>query len=292
MQDAVSGRRSASVKSPGKPCVALMGEFSAGKSTLLNLLLARDPLPVRVTASSVPPVWISHGPEAAIRVAKDGTETEIGLDEISETTLSDADFVRLWLTADALEICDLIDMPGISDPNMSGDTWTRLIEVVDSVIWCTHATQAWRQSEASTWDAVRSDTNGRNLLVVTQFDKITSERDRKRLLGRLEKETKGLFQGVFPVALIDAIRAQNETQWRASGAADFSEKLVDLLLRDMDKPLDTSAREARPAVERPSPPARPHPGKTASDDRVVPRRIHSAPDRSMIQKALENGAES
>lgn len=287
MQDAVSDRTSASVKSRGKPCVALMGEFSAGKSTLLNLLLARDPLPVRVTASSVPPVWISYGPEVAIRVASDGSETEIGLDEVSETTLADADFIRLWLKADALEICDLIDMPGISDPNMSGDTWTRLIDVVDSVIWCTHATQAWRQSEASTWDAVKSDTNGRNLLVVTQFDKITSDRDRTRLLGRLTKETDGLFQGVFPVALIDAIRAKDETQWRESGAADFSEKLVDLLLKDLDQP----AVQPTVAEKRSAPAKQARSDSTTTTDRVVPRRIHSAPRRPMAKKGFEHGAE-
>lgn len=292
MQDAVSDRRSASVKSPGKPCVALMGEFSAGKSTLLNLLLARDPLPVRVTASSVPPVWISYGSEAAIRVAKDGSETKIRLDQIRDTTLNEADFIRLWLKADALEICDLIDMPGISDPNMSGDTWSRLIEVVDSVIWCTHATQAWRQSEASTWDAVRTDTNGRNLLVVTQFDKITSERDRTRLLARLERETEGLFQGVFPVALIDAIRAKNETQWRESGAAEFSEKLVDLLLKDIDPPRGSPVQDSKPLAHRPAPTRSAAPQDSAATERVVPRRIHSAPNRKAMAKSLENEAKS
>lgn len=288
MQDAVSERSSASVKSAGRPCVALMGEFSAGKSTLLNLLLARDPLPVRVTASSVPPVWISYGEEAAVRVARDGSETEIKVDEISDTTLKDADFIRLWLTADALEICDLIDMPGISDPNMSADTWSRMIEYVDNVIWCTHATQAWRQSEAATWDAIRSDTNGRNLLVVSQFDKITSERDRKRLMARLKKETKDLFQGVFPVSLIDAIRAKNETDWRESGAADFSEKLVDVLLKDIDQPISNSSpeKEKQSSVQ----PAKTTPQKSMENGRVMPRRIHSAPNLATNKKSFAKGA--
>ncbi|MCX8508937.1 MAG: dynamin family protein, partial [Rhodobacteraceae bacterium] len=33
-----------------KPCIALMGEFSAGKTTLINFLLGDDVLPTRVTA--------------------------------------------------------------------------------------------------------------------------------------------------------------------------------------------------------------------------------------------------
>ena len=39
-----------------KPVIALMGEFSAGKSTLLNLLVGRNILPTQVTATRMPPV--------------------------------------------------------------------------------------------------------------------------------------------------------------------------------------------------------------------------------------------
>ena len=44
-----------------RPRVCLMGEFSAGKSTLSNLLLGAEALPVNVTATQLPPVWISEG---------------------------------------------------------------------------------------------------------------------------------------------------------------------------------------------------------------------------------------
>ena len=50
-------------ESKRKPRVALMGEFSAGKSTLTNVLLGQKSIPVRVTATSLPPVWIT-GPSS------------------------------------------------------------------------------------------------------------------------------------------------------------------------------------------------------------------------------------
>ena len=37
-----------------RPRVALMGEFSAGKSTLSNLLIGKSALPVNVTATQLP----------------------------------------------------------------------------------------------------------------------------------------------------------------------------------------------------------------------------------------------
>ena len=266
-----------------KPRIALMGEFSAGKSTLLNMLLTSNPLPVRVTATSVPPVWMSYGPDAAIRVRSDGTEEPFDLADLATIGLEDTQFLRLSMQADALEICDLFDMPGISDPNMSNTVWQRAFEEVDSVIWCTHATQAWRQSEAATWAEIADKTNGNNILVITQFDKIRTERDRARLLTRVKKETQHVFRDVFPLALIDAINAADEETWQDSGAAAFSDYLVEMLLRHDDKdraspdrsvieplliPTDTGQpldKEPEPKVDTAQ--------STDSTVRVMPRRV-------------------
>lgn len=214
-----------------KPRLALMGEFSAGKSTLSNLLLGSARLPVRITATRLPPVWISYGEEKAIRVDLDGNETQLDIREISSIQLEETKMLKLFLNADILEICDLIDMPGISDPNMASSVWEDALSEVDSVVWCTHATQAWRQSEAAAWDLVRSKTNGDNLIVISQFDKLRSERDKSRVLERVLKETDGLFRGVFPVSLIDALNSGEDVEkWKQSGAASFTEKLVEQLL--------------------------------------------------------------
>ena len=290
---------------PRKPRIALMGEFSAGKSTLLNMLLAQAPLPVRITATSVPPVWISYGKEAAIRVTHDGTEEALEIGELGDTSLDDAKYIRLWLEADALEICDLIDMPGISDPNMSPETWQSVFGEVDNVIWCTHATQAWRQSEAATWKEISPRTKGNNFLVVTQFDKITKDRDRARLLARVEKETQGAFQAVFPLALIDAINAADEEAWADSGAAEFSEHLVDMLLRQtkgssFSPRVSGTVQEEEPNSEFcdeirlkkmdgvPDAPAR---EETPDDmvDKIVPRRVdrNSATNDTQIASGQE-----
>ena len=45
------------------PRVAFMGEFSAGKSTAVNLVIGARLLPTAAVATQLPPVWIAHGPE-------------------------------------------------------------------------------------------------------------------------------------------------------------------------------------------------------------------------------------
>jgi GTP-binding protein EngB required for normal cell division len=234
-------------KTNRKPRVALMGEFSAGKSTLLNLLLGCDPLPVRITATRVPPVWISYGEDAAARVTTGGAEEPLSVGDLGDAPLEDTKLLRMSLRSEILKLCDLIDMPGISDPNMPREMWESLIEEVDFVIWCTYATQAWRQSEAAVWEEVVERTNGNNILAITQFDKLKTKRDRDRVLARVKRETDGAFAHVFPVALIDALNAGDDNEaWKQSGAQALAETFVDLLLHP-EKHETVTEEEPEPA---------------------------------------------
>ncbi|MEL6293302.1 MAG: dynamin family protein [Pseudomonadota bacterium] len=215
-----------------KPRIALMGEFSAGKSTLSNLLLGARPLPERVTATRLSPVWIAQGNPAAHRELLDGSEESIEVAEIGDVPIEDTRVIRLFMQADMLENCDLIDCPGISDPNMPSEVWERLVPEIDAVIWCTHATQAWRQSEASVWEAMPEALRENSILLVTRFDKLTSDKDRRRVMARVERETNGQFDAVFPISLTNALAAGDDPErWEASGAHDFAEHLVDMISR-------------------------------------------------------------
>lgn len=235
---------------PRKPCLALMGEFSAGKSTLSKLLLGDAPLPVRVTATRLPPIWISQGEEAAFAVGHDGHETPVDIAELDKVRLEDTRMIRLLNPSDTLEICDIIDMPGISDPNMSSDVWLSVMDHVDSVVWCTQATQAWRQSEAATWAQIAARTNGDNILLVTQIDKLRSERDKSRVLMRVNKETEGQFKAVYPLSILAAIEAgEDEAKWTDSGANLFVDHLVDMLLAPSPKATGNGLPSDGPAPE-------------------------------------------
>ena len=214
-----------------KPRLVLMGEFSAGKSTLTNILLDKTPLPMRVTATRLPPVQISLGEPSAMAIRYDGTSIEVPLDEISDVPFDETMMIKVMMQSDVLQLCDLLDMPGISDPNMRQDIWESIIEPEDNVIWCTHATQAWRQSEAAIWKMLSQRVTEENILLITQYDKLQSERDKKRVLKRVEMETQGLFDAIYPVSLLDALNANDDPDaWEASGAAALSEHVIRILM--------------------------------------------------------------
>lgn len=275
------------------PRIAIMGEFNAGKSTLCNLLMRTRALPEQVTATRLAPVWMTRAPGQDMRVTLDGDEQPINIDTLNAIPFEDTLYVRLCLEADILDHCDFIDFPGISDPNMDAEVWERVLVEADAVIWLTHATQAWRQSEAAVWETVPEDVRARSILLVTRFDKLTSEADRGRVLHRLNRETGHDFAKIFPISLTDALDAQDDYDaWDASGAAallDHLAELIGTLSLSANTPVETEQKSAsdssqsttqKPATVTASmsyPVAVSDVGPAKADDpaapRVVPRRV-------------------
>lgn len=259
----------------GRPCIALMGEFSAGKSTLANLLIGCDPLPVQVVATQLPPVMISYGTGTPYCVMQDDRREDIDLADLSSVSLDDVLYIQIHATEDILLHCDLLDMPGISDPNMSSAVWERMIDRADGVLWCSHATQAWRQSEAATWASLPDKLYDRSLLLLTRVDKLTSQEDRNRVLARVRRETAGLFADVLPISLLLAVQEQSDYRlWAESGAEAFADRLV-ALLAQIAKDGGASERAdplAIPGLAAPMAAPAPEPVHP-SDTRVMPRRV-------------------
>lgn len=215
---------------PRKPRIALMGEFSAGKSTLCNLLMHGRNLPEQITATRLPPICMVQAPGEDHRIKLDGTTEPIDREALHKVPFEDTRLVRMHVEAEILEFCEFIDFPGISDPNMDSDVWERVLVDADAVIWLTHATQAWRQSEMAVWDTVPAKVQDKSILLVTRFDKLTNDRDKGRVMSRLQHETRGLFNRILPISLTEAVKGQHDFEkWTASGAEDFTNHLTQLI---------------------------------------------------------------
>lgn len=219
-----------------KPRIAIMGEFSSGKSTLCNVLMGARSLLEKVTATQLPPVWLSYGPDDAYTVGLDGLAYDLDLAELEGVSLETTEHIRILMKSDILRYCDLIDMPGISDPSMSSEVWERMTHMADGVLWCTHATQAWRQSESGVWATFPEEMRRNSLLLITRFDKIIKESDRGRVVKRVTGEVEDLFAAIIPVALLKAMAAKDdETKWIESGAQAFSTALFEIIHRLIDE---------------------------------------------------------
>ncbi|MFI2765840.1 Dynamin family protein [Ruegeria faecimaris] len=225
-----------------KPVFALMGEFSAGKSTLMNFLLRSEALPTQVTATQLPPVWFSWGRRSAYVQRPDGTRENINLDQLEQVGVNDAQFIRIFLESDILEAVDLIDTPGISDPKISTDVWRRAVGQANGVIWCTHATQAWRETERATWVSLPERLQHNSLLLVTRAD-VLDVKDRQKVLRRVNREAGHLFNRSILFSARDAIMARDKSGdaelWTRSGGG----KMVDSFLEITELIMDSRAHQ-------------------------------------------------
>lgn len=220
-----------------KPTLALMGEFSAGKSTLLNLILADDVLQTRVTATSMPVVWLTYADEIkAESLSRDGTLTEFDVEEMGADGQKDQLAVRLSLPNDVLKRIDIIDTPGISDSRLAKDALSFLGPYLDAAIWCTAANQAWRQTEKAMWMTQPEQLRQRSVLALTRADTLRKKGDLDKVLGRCTRETDGLFAQVLPISAIAALQARdddgnisNPSDWEASYAPAFFDQMNSLV---------------------------------------------------------------
>jgi hypothetical protein len=232
-----------------KPRIAIMGEFSSGKSTLCNVLMGARPLLEKVTATQLPPVWLSYGPDDAYTMGLDGQAYDLDLADLERVSLETTEHIRIFMKSDILRYTDLIDMPGISDPSMSSEVWERMAHLADGVLWCTHATQAWRQSESGVWSTFPQEMRRNSLLLVTRFDKILGDSDKTKVLKRVRAEVDGLFSDVYPMSLVQAMTAgADRDKWTASGADAFSKSLFEIIHRVIDEGFPEPGDEGQPAI--------------------------------------------
>nr|MCU0909643.1 hypothetical protein [Paracoccaceae bacterium] len=171
-------------------------------------------------------------------------------------------------------------------------------DVADGVIWCSHATQAWRQSEAAVWEGVDPALFPRSMLLLTRIDKIASLHDRARVMARVRRETDGMFRAVYPISLTEALAAGDDPEvWAASGAEAFADALLETVQamgREIaagrapaDRRVPRAARASRSGDDAPAPTPDPAPVNpfdrlraraAAGDDGpgttgVLPRRV-------------------
>lgn len=284
-----------------KPCIALMGEFSAGKSTLANLLIGSDPLPVQVVATQLPPVWITSGTDDPFREDLDGNHLAVDIHNLADVPLTETAYIKIFCDEDILHHCDLLDMPGISDPNMASEVWERMILKANGVLWCSHATQAWRQSEAAVWASLPVHLYANSLLLLTRMDKITTAADRDKVVRRVKGETRGLFKDCLPISLLQATTAKDDYDlWLQSGAGEFAEQFAALVGALRDKLASDISKEGPrtrppsvklPAFQAPVAPTHVAPQSHPNENRIVPKRVRLArPEPTIRRFSAASGA--
>ena len=216
--------------------VAIAGEFNSGKSSLANLLLGIESLPTAVVASTRIPTLLYYATVPEIWAIRLGGQRERLRDR---RDLSERAILRLevGLPSPRLRKIHIIDLPGLADPRFDRGPADPFLLNMDLLLWCTVATQAWKESERAAWERLPARLRARALLIVTHGDLLREAGDEEKLMLRLRRDASG-FHDIVVISTSEAVALVRENRehwtepaWHASGAAALETAFDQLLVK-------------------------------------------------------------
>ncbi|MEH2237728.1 dynamin family protein [Nostoc sp.] len=197
--------------------LAVVGEFSKGKSTLLNALLGEEIQPVRAIPCSGTVTVIKYGTERRVTCRyKDGRTEEIPFDQyklkatISKDAalehrsdeLAQSDIEEIIFENPELVLCkngvEIVDSPGLNEhPDRTSITY-KLLQDTDAVIFLTAAMSVLTEKEKELIQDMRYKLNNGSLdepaenlfLLVNFMDMLDNEKDLHEVKTRVENFVK------------------------------------------------------------------------------------------------------
>ncbi|EDX84577.1 Dynamin family protein [Synechococcus sp. PCC 7335] len=188
--------------------LAVVGEFSQGKSTFLNALLGEELQPVRAIPCSGALTVLKYGPvKRVVCYYKDGTQSEIPFDQYQqqasipeeaalgnrELKLAESNIDEIVLEHPDLELCrhqvEIVDSPGLNEhPDRTAVT-ERLLQDTDAAIFLANAQRPMTKGERDLLKGLKhrlqiedSGAPASNLFVLVNFmDLLRSPEDKAQV---------------------------------------------------------------------------------------------------------------
>lgn len=202
--------------------VAICGQFSSGKSTFLNALLAKNVLPTGITPVTSKVNYIRYARDLKIKVRyKDGREAYYGIAGLKRFTdqrenVEDIAYLTLYAPVQLLKEVVFVDTPGLnSQSNEDTSTTEEVLSEVDGIIWLTLIDNAGRNSELEVLERYMDSYQNKAICVLNQKDKL-SEEDIEKTINHVKKYMGSFFDEVVAISAIQALRARSDDKFEKS----------------------------------------------------------------------------
>lgn len=193
--------------------VAVVGDFSKGKSTLLNALVGEKIQPVRATPCSGTVTILKYGSKRRVICHyKNGCKEEISPEEYKEKAaiskkaasgsiadeIAKSEIAEIVFEHPELELCsngvEIIDTPGLNEQEERTLATQQVLKTADAVIFLTNANNVLPQTEKKLLLDLKKELNygkedegARNIFIaVNFFDGLETEEDRQDVKERVE----------------------------------------------------------------------------------------------------------
>ena len=227
--------------------VAITGQFSSGKSTFLNALLAKNILPTGITPVTSKVNYICYGDAFRIRVRyTDGRDVYHDISTIATFTdqregVQDIAYLTLYAPLDMLKDVVFVDTPGLNS-QASSDTLTtqKVLKEVDGIIWLSLMDNAGKMSELQVLETYLGEYQNKSLCVLNQKDKFSHEQI-EETTAYVKKAFGEFFSDVIPISAKQALQSRSHDKKVLMESRQNT--LLETLQTMLKKPFDALAKE-------------------------------------------------
>ena len=212
VQEALTGVIAARERLARPLTIAIMGEFSSGKSTFINALLGEAVAPMGVLPTTSTINLFRRGPGGGARVHyRDGSIATVARDEVhgflqqlDDLEASRIRHMEIERTGRRLGDAAVVDTPGLNALDTFHERVTReFVDEADAIIWIFSATRGGAASEGSALKSLRAD--GRQVLGILNKVDTLDDDERAELVDYLREQFGDLLLDVIPICASAAL---------------------------------------------------------------------------------------
>lgn len=195
--------------------VAIVGQFSSGKSTFLNALLSKSILPTGITPVTSKVNFLNYYEEYKLKVTyNDGSSMFHNIEDISKFTdqrveVDDVKYLSVYAPLEILKDISFVDTPGLNSQSYKDTQTTQnILRDVDGIIWLSLLDNAGKKSEKEILEKYLSGFSDKSLCVLNQKDRFT-DKEVEQTKTYIEQNFSQYFKQVTPISASYALKARS-----------------------------------------------------------------------------------
>lgn len=194
--------------------IAVIGQFSSGKSSFLNALLGQNILPSGIIPVTAKVCEICYGESAFLQINyKDGTQELTNVDFLATQSkkIAQIDSFKLYAPNEILRHITFLDTPGFNSQNAQDtDISNNILQAVDGIIWLSLIDNVGKNSEKEVLNNHIKKFKSKSLCVLNQKDRLKNDNEINTSLQYAKTAFSGIFEDIVAISAKDALQAKLE----------------------------------------------------------------------------------